>query len=71
MSCSTISPARTLSLGVVVGNSVDNYVGDGLAGVVVDGFGAGVLSSSILYYSMIVGFDADISVVLLMLGDGI
>ena len=42
MSCSTISSARTLSLGVVVYNIVGNDVGDGLAGVVVDGYGAGV-----------------------------
>ena len=39
---STISSARVLSLGVVVGNSVGNYVGAGLSSVVVDGFGAGV-----------------------------
>ena len=37
----TISSARELSLGVVVCNSVGNAVGDGVAGVVVDRFGAG------------------------------
>ena len=42
MSCSTISSAITLSLGVVVVNSVDNDVGDGVSGVVVYGFSAGV-----------------------------
>ena len=42
MSCLNISSARTLSLGVVVGKSVDDDVGDGVVGVVVDGFGAGV-----------------------------
>ena len=47
MSYSTISPVKTLSLGVVVENSVGDDVGDGVAGVVVDGFGAGVLSSSL------------------------
>ena len=41
MSFSTISSARVFSLGVVVGNSVVDYVGDGVAGFVVDGFGAG------------------------------
>ena len=42
MSCSTISYARALSLGVLVGNSEGNDVDDGVAGVLVDGFGAGV-----------------------------
>ena len=39
---SNISSARTFSLGLVVGNSVGNDVGDGVAGVLVYGFGAGV-----------------------------
>ena len=56
---------------MVVGNSVDDDVGDGVAVVVVDGFGAGVWSSSLLYSSMILGIDADVAVLLLMLGDGI
>ena len=43
MSFLTISSARSLSLGVVVGNSVVNDLGDGSVGVVVDGFGAGVI----------------------------
>ena len=64
MSCLTISSARTMSLGVVVGNSVGNDLGHGVANVVVDGFGAGVLSSSLSYSSMIVGLDADVAVVL-------
>ena len=42
MSFSIISSARTFPLGVVVGNCAGCDVGDGLAGVVVDGFGAGV-----------------------------
>ena len=42
MSCSTISSTRSLSLGVVLDNSVGNDLGDGEASVVVDGFGAGV-----------------------------
>ena len=43
MSCSTIPSARALLLGVAVGNSAGYGVGDGLAGLVVDVFGAGVL----------------------------
>ena len=42
MSCSTQSSARAFSLGVVVGNIEGNGVYDGVASVVVDGFGAGV-----------------------------
>ena len=42
MSCSIISYAITLSLGVVVEKSVGDDVGDGVSSVVVDGFGAGV-----------------------------
>ena len=42
MSCSTISYAIEFSLGVVVVIIVGDDVGDGVAGVVVDGFGAGV-----------------------------
>ena len=42
MISSTISSARVLSLGVVVGNSVGDYIGDGVSSVVVDGFDAGV-----------------------------
>ena len=42
ISCSNISTERALSLGVVVGNSKGNDVGDGVSSVVVDGFGAGV-----------------------------
>ena len=42
MSRSTISYAITLSLGVVVCNSVYYDVGDGVSGVVVDVFSAGV-----------------------------
>ena len=42
MRCLTISSARTFSLGVVVGNCVVDDVGDGVADVVVDVFGAGV-----------------------------
>ena len=57
MSFSTISSARALSLGVVIGNSLGNDVG--------------VISSSLSYYSMNVGVYANIAVVLLMLGDGI
>ena len=45
MSFLTISYARALSLGVIVGNSVGNYLGDGAASVVVYGFGAVVISS--------------------------
>ena len=56
MSCLTISSAIMLSLGVVLGNCVGNYVGGGLAGVVVDGFGEGVLSSSLSYSSPISWF---------------
>ena len=71
MSFSTISSARLLLLGVVVGNSVGDDLGDGAAGVMVDGFGAGVRSSSLSYYSMIVRVDADVDVVLLILVEGI
>ena len=39
MSCSDISSTRTLPLRVVVGNFVGDDVGDGVAGVVIDGFG--------------------------------
>ena len=42
MSCSNISSALVLTLGVVVGNSVGGDLGDGVAGVVIYGFGAGV-----------------------------
>ena len=42
MSCLTISSARALSLGFLVVNSAGNDVGDGVSGVVVDGFGADV-----------------------------
>ena len=56
---------------MLIGNSVGNDVGDGVADVVVDGFGAGVWSLSISYYSMIVGVVADVAVSLLILGDGI
>ena len=42
MSFSTISSAREFSLVVVVSNSVGDNVSDGVAGVLVDGFGAGV-----------------------------
>ena len=42
ISCLTISSARTLSLGGVVGNIVGDDVSDEVAGVVVDGFGVGV-----------------------------
>ena len=45
MNCLTISSARALSLAVEVGNSGGNDVGGGVAGVVVDGFCAGVYSS--------------------------
>ena len=41
MSYSTISSAIVLSVVVVVGNIVGDDVGDGVAGVVVDRFGAG------------------------------
>ena len=71
MSCSTVSSVIALFLGVEVGNIVGNDVGDGADSVVVDGFGAGVILSSLSYYSMIVGVDDDVAVVLLMLGDGI
>ena len=37
----------------------------------VDAFGAGVRSSSLSYSSIIVGFYADVAVVLLILGGGI
>ena len=43
MSCSTISSAIVLSLGVLVGNIEGFDVDDGVVGVVIDGFGAGVL----------------------------
>ena len=43
MSCSTISYARIFSSRVVVGNRVNDDVGDGVAGVVVDSFGGGDL----------------------------
>ena len=42
MSCSAVSSERVLSLGVVVENSVVDNVGNGLSGVVVDEFVAGV-----------------------------
>ena len=42
MSCSTISSARTFSLGVLVGNFLGGNVGDGVGSVVFGGFGAGV-----------------------------
>ena len=42
MGCWTISSARALSLGVVVGNSEGGDVDDRVDGVVVDGFGVGV-----------------------------
>ena len=42
MSCFNISCARTFSLEGVLGNGVGNDVGDSVAGVVVDGFDAGV-----------------------------
>ena len=42
ISCSTISSARELSLGVVVGINEGDYVNNGVAGVVFDVFGAGV-----------------------------
>ena len=71
MSFLTISSAKALSLGVVVGNSVGDDVGDGVAGIMVDGFGAGVISSSVSYFSMIVGIDYDVAMLFLMLGDGI
>ena len=67
----TISSARALSSGAAVGNSVGNDLGGGAASVAVDRFGAGVRSSSLSFYSLIVGVDVDIAVVLLMLGDGI
>ena len=41
MSCSTTSSARALTLGVVEGNIEGSDIGDGVASVVVDGFGAG------------------------------
>ena len=56
---------------MLVGNSVGNGIGDGVAGVVVDVFVAGVRSSSLSYYSIIVGVNYDVAVVLLFLGDGI
>ena len=56
---------------MLVGNSVGDYLSDGVAGVLVDRFGAGIISTSLSYYSMIVGADADVDVVLLMRGDGI
>ena len=59
------------SLGVVVGNSEVDDVGDGVVGVVVDGFGVGFLSSSLSYSSISVGVNDDVTVVLLMLGDGV
>ena len=71
MSFLAISSARALSLGVVIGNSVAYCVGDEVGGVFVDGFVAGVRSSSLSYSSMIVGIDDDVAVVLLILGDGI
>ena len=42
MSCSIISYAIALSLGMVVVNIVGGDVGDGVAVAVVDGFGAGI-----------------------------
>ena len=71
MSCSTISSARALSLGLVLGNGEGDDIYDGVSGVVFDGIGAGVRSSSLQYSSMIVGVDAYVAVVLLILGDGI
>ena len=68
---STISSARAFSLGLVVGNHVDDDLGDAKSGVMVDGFGAGIISSSLSYSSMIVWVGADVAVILLMLGDGI
>ena len=71
MSCSTLSSAIAFSLGVVVGNSEGNCVGDGAASVIVDRFCVGVRSSSLSYSLIIVGIDSYLDVVLLMLGDGI
>ena len=56
---------------MVVGNIVGDDAGDGVAGIMVDGFGAGVISSSVSYFSMIVGIDYDVAMLFLMLGDGI
>ena len=71
MSCSTISSARTLSLGVVVGNNVGDDIGDGVPSGVVDGFGVGIRSKSVSLFSMIVANGADVDVVLIMLDDDI
>ena len=46
-------------------------LGDRVAGVVIHGFGTGVLSLSLSYSSMIVGVDSDVAVVLLLIGGGI
>ena len=54
---------------MLVGNSVGDDVGNVEGSVVVDGFGAGVISSLLSYSSMIVGVDYDVAVVLLMLSD--
>ena len=71
INCSTISSARELLLGVVVRNIEGDDVDDGVAGVLFDGFVAGVCLSSLSYYSIVTGVNDDVSVVLLMLGDGI
>ena len=63
MICLAISSAKTFSLVVVGGNYVVNDVIDGVVGLVVDGFGSGVISSSLSYSSIIVGVDADVDVV--------
>ena len=42
MSCLTILSAREFSLGVIVGNRIGNNVRDGVASVLVHGFGTGI-----------------------------
>ena len=48
---------------MLVGNSAGDDSGGGSVGVVVYGFGSGVISSSLSYSSIIVGVDADLDVV--------
>ena len=56
---------------MIVGNCVGDDVDNGVSSVVVDGFGAGVWSSSLSYYSIVVGIYTAVAVVLLIIGDGI
>ena len=56
---------------MVVGNCLGDDVGEGVAGVAVDGLGADIWSLLISYSSIFVVVDASVSVVLLIIGGGI